>query len=54
MMEFVDDRGRGSIGMAMKQRRKVSNEVAMVHILTIFFYCALTMSIVWALTIAFR
>jgi hypothetical protein len=40
--------------MAMKERRKVSNEVAMVHILTIFFYCALTMSIIWALTIAFR
>ncbi len=38
----------------MKERRKLSNEMGLIHVLTITFYCALALSIVWALSIAFR
>lgn len=51
MMTGVDELRNGN---SMKQRRKVSSEVATVHVLTIIFYCALALSIVWALSIAFR
>jgi hypothetical protein len=51
MMTGVDELGNRN---GMKQRRKVSSEMGMVHVLTITFYCALALSIVWALSIAFR
>lgn len=37
----------------MKQKRKFSDEVVVVQVVTIIFYCALLLSIIWALSIIF-
>ena len=39
--------------MSRKQKRRFSNEVVVVQALTIIFYFALLLSIIWALSIIF-